>query len=499
MKGIGNGVDCRSGLGLLLGLIGVGVALGSSGCQEGEATGGSNFTTSEVKRTDVRITASANGQIEPLEMVEVKSKASGEVTALHVESGQFVEKGTLLLEIDPRDVRTEYDQALADFNVAKVRREMAQKQYERNQTLQESGAVTAQDIENFEIEKANTESAYQRAKSALDLAELRLNDVRITAPMDGTILTDSIKPGTVISSAAGNISGGGTTLLLMADLSTVKVKTFVDETDMGEIQVGMEATVTVEAYKDREFQGAVQKIEPQALNISNVTMFAVIIFLDNAEGLLKPRMNAEVEMLIAERSNTLAAAATALVNQEQAVPAAIVLGMEEDDAQIDPSVWAALQTQAQAAQGGGGAGAGGMADIWAKVRSGEITQDSAMALMRAAGGGQGRGGGGQRGGGAMRGGGQRGGGQGGGAMRGGGGMRGGMGGMMRNRRIAFVLNADSTFEVRPVIIGLSDYEAVEILAGLKEGEQLAIVSALQLKAEQQARLARWTSRRRGLF
>ena len=115
------------------------------------------------------------------------------------------------------------------------------------------------------------------------LAELRKADVTIRAPSFGTILSRSVEEGTVIQSASSNVSGG-TALFVMANLEEVQIRVLVDETDMGQIKPGLEASVSVEAYPGRTFAGVVEKMEPQAVNQSNVTMFPVIVRLDNRPG-----------------------------------------------------------------------------------------------------------------------------------------------------------------------------------------------------------------------
>ena len=119
----------------------------------------------------------------------------------------------------------------------------------------------------------------------------------ITAPLEGSILQKSVEEGQVIQSASQNVSGG-TTLFVMAKLLEMQVRTLVDETDMGQIRAGMPATVRVEAFPDQIFEGYVEKIEPQAVVQQSVTVFPVIVHLDNREGELRPGMNAEVEILI---------------------------------------------------------------------------------------------------------------------------------------------------------------------------------------------------------
>ena len=107
----------------------------------------------------------------------------------------------------------------------------------------------------------------------------------------------------------------------------VQVRTLVDETDIGKIQPGQRATVTVDAYPNRPFQGAVLKIEPQAQTEQNVTMFPVLVRIDNKEGLLRPGMNAEVEIHVGRRDSVLAVPNAALRTQRDVGSAAQVLGL----------------------------------------------------------------------------------------------------------------------------------------------------------------------------
>jgi HlyD family secretion protein len=127
--------------------------------------------------------------------------------------------------------------------------------------------------------------------------------------------------------------GGGTVLLKMADLNLVQVRTLVDETDIGKIQPGQRATVTVDAFPNRPFPGTVIKIEPQALTEQNVTMFPVLVRIDNKEGLLRPGMNAEVEIHVGRRDDVLAVPNAALRTQRDVGSAATVLGLSPEEVQ----------------------------------------------------------------------------------------------------------------------------------------------------------------------
>jgi HlyD family secretion protein len=145
-------------------------------------------------------------------------------------------------------------------------------------------------------------------------------------------------------------------LLKMADLNLVQVKTLVDETDIGKIQPGLRATVTVDAYPNRPFDGVVLKIEPQATIQQNVTMFPVQVHIQNREGLLKPGMNAEVEIHVGRRDSVLAIPNASLRTQRDVGSAALVLGLSMRDVQDELAQSEPAPDQATASQGGGGIG-----------------------------------------------------------------------------------------------------------------------------------------------
>src|SRR5690606_19190902 len=174
------------------------------------------------------VTAEAAGLIEPIRLVEVKSKASGEITALHVETGDAVKRGDLLGQVDPRDVRNTFAQAEADLAVAEARMATARAQKERSEELRKANVITEQEYEAATFEEANARAQLVKARVNLDLARERLNDVTIRAPTDGIIISKTVEVGTIIQSASQNISGGSI-IFTMADLSEMQVRTLVDE------------------------------------------------------------------------------------------------------------------------------------------------------------------------------------------------------------------------------------------------------------------------------
>lgn len=288
------------------------------------------YETAPVETRAIAVSVDAAGVIEPEITVEVKSKASGEILAMHAETGDVVETGSLLVEIDQRTPSNQLDQAVAELEAARARRTIAETQMERSETLFGSGTVTETEFEQSQLEFANAEAQVIRMEVAVENARIAMDDTEVRAPITGTIIERNVEPGTVISSSTQNVSGGSI-LLKMADLTTVQVRTLVDETDIGKIRPGMQTRVTVAAYPNQPFDGQVLKIEPQAIVEQNVTMFAVLIRLENRGDLLKPGMNAEVSIQIENREAVSVVPTMALRAESDIPTAALMLGMAEPE------------------------------------------------------------------------------------------------------------------------------------------------------------------------
>lgn len=321
-------VDWRTGR---TATVAVAALIAAAGCNNSKAElQGTGPELAAVEQRDLNVSAEASGLVEPIQTVEIKSKASGEVLAVNVETGQEVTRGTLLVQVEPRDVRNALAAAEADLEVAKARAMTSGANLRRVQELRQTNVATEQESETAVLDEANARAQLVKARTNLELAQERMKDVTIRAPMNGTVIEKTIEPGSIIASASGTF-GGGTTLLKMADLSTVQVRALVDQTDIGKVEAGQTARVTVEAYPGRPFNGQVVKIEPQAVVEQNVTMFPVLIHLRNDERLLKPGMNTEVEIEIAQKQDAVVIPNDAVVAVRDANTAGAALGISEDD------------------------------------------------------------------------------------------------------------------------------------------------------------------------
>ncbi len=454
-----------------------------AGCAQGEADQAPAPTLVEAGRQYLEILVEAAGELEPLRTVEVMSKASGEVIEVLVDTGDPVEMGTLLARIDPRDVQNDFNQAEADYEVAVERLAIAEAQLRRSESLLEAGVITEQEHEGRDLEYANARAALVRAETSQELARLRLADVTIRSPLTGTVLQKNVEEGQVISSPAGNVSGG-TVLLTIADLNVMQVRTLVAEADVGRIEAQMPATVSVDAFQDRSFRGAVEKIEPQAVIEQSVVNFPVIVTLDNSEGILRPGMSANVSVLLAERPDAITLPNNAIVEFDEMAAAASVLGVPEARLNLDPSVFGELRRELAGvvADAGGsppegdvdrldapGRGEGpppALRELRERIQAGEVTPEEIQTMRQQA---------------RARAGDVPGGfGQGGGA---GAGRRGATAASDGRPGIVFVQAEDGQLAPRPILVGVTDWSNSEILAGIEEGERVALIAVAALQEE----------------
>ena len=442
-----------------------------------------------IVQRDIVVSAQAAGIIEPDTTVEVKSKASGEILEIRVETGELVDRGTLMVRVDQRTPRNTLAQREAQLEVAQAQLANAEAQKRRADELFKSQSITETEHEKADLDFANAKAAVVSAEVQVENARIQMEDTDVRAPIRGTIIEKNVERGQVISSPTSTV-GGGTVLLQMADLNLVQVRTLVDETDIGKIQPGMRATVEVAAFPGRPFDGSVLKIEPQAVTQQNVTMFPVLVRIQNQDLLLKPGMNAEVELHIGRRDGVLAVANAALRTRSDVSSAAAVLGLTMEQVQDQlaqaerPAQDSTVNQASLAAKANGqsgskaetietpngrtvtlpeGVSAEQVRAIFAKFQSGERPTAEERAILQkvrqASGGGDGR--------------------------RGGGGQpRSQVDAQMGGQYIVFVLRDGEPTAVN-VRTGLTDLDYSEIVSGLTETDSVLVLPSAGLVRSQE--------------
>jgi multidrug efflux pump subunit AcrA (membrane-fusion protein) len=353
VMGNGRKLIRTSGIALMLILAG---AAGWYGLMRPTVTTGPALTP--VTRRDLSATVTATGTVKAMVGAEVKvgSRIPGRVEQLAVQVGDRVKAGQAIARLEQDDLRAAVEKARADLAAVEAKlatvqngartqelqtAEAALRQAEANQLLTKAnldryrqlyqdGGIALQQVdtaardydvavtqvrsareqlslvrEKYTPEDAQyAEAQVQQARAALRIAEANLGYATITAPMGGVVASVSTQQGETVTS--GSAAAQAPTFVTIIDLTRLQVDAYVDETDIGKVRVGHEATFGVDAYPDREFTGKVTAIYPKALIQQNVVTYDVVITIDNREGLLRPDMTANTTITVAKRDKVLA-------------------------------------------------------------------------------------------------------------------------------------------------------------------------------------------------
>jgi RND family efflux transporter MFP subunit len=282
-----------------------------NGEKNGEGEGPVRYKDIPVQRATFQIIVSANGIVKPIDRIQLKSKASGEIMEIPIDEGMFVKKGDLIARLDQKDEDAAVKQAQADLDIAKAELNQAERVYERRRKLFEADLISAEELGQMDLNLAVAKGKLVRATTILDRAKERLAESVVRAPIDGVILQKYVEKGQIISSGVSNVSGGSP-IVDLASMSSVYIEAGIDEIDIGKIKPGQTATVIAEASPNLKYQGKIVRIAPESRVDQNVTLFDIVIEVQNTDGRLKSGMNTTIEVTIVDKPDVLLIPAVAL-------------------------------------------------------------------------------------------------------------------------------------------------------------------------------------------
>ena len=288
------------------------------------------YKKKEIVPQNLEVTVEASGMVEAISSIEIKSKASGEVLLLGAEVGDFVEKGSILAQIDQRTPKNILDQSKSDLEAAKVRLTNAEAAFDRGKELHIQKSISDQAYEDIQENYAQAKSTLVRSEVSYENAKIALDDTIVRSPTSGTVVSRPVEAGQVISSPTSAV-GGGTLIMTLADLTKVRVRALVDEIDIGKVSIGQKVSIKVSAYRDTEFFGIVSKIEPQAYVVQNVTTFPVLIEINNDMNKLLLGMNTDVEIEILNKDVSISAPTMSLRTRKDIYSAASILQINNEE------------------------------------------------------------------------------------------------------------------------------------------------------------------------
>ncbi len=267
------------------------------------------YSMTRITRGDLRQVVTATGEIQPVNTVNVGSQVSGTIDNLYVDFNSTVEKGDVLLTIEPSVLQASVDEAKASLDSAISQRDYAKNEYERNKYLYSEGFISRAEMEQSETSYTQAEASVKRAQSTYDRAVTNLGYATITSPVNGTVISRKVDVGQTVAASFQTPD----LFEIAEDLTKMQIETSVSEADIGVITDGQPVTFTVDAYPTETFEGVVRQIRLSPTVTSNVVVYTVVIDVDNTDLRLKPGMTAFVTIIISEKQNVWKAANSAFL------------------------------------------------------------------------------------------------------------------------------------------------------------------------------------------
>jgi RND family efflux transporter MFP subunit len=263
--------------------------------------------TVKVRTATIAEEIVAVGRLRAVFSTELRSEITGRIVKILAGDGQKVRREEEILRLDQQDLLTQIQEVERSIEAAKLRAQRARRDHERFVDLQKRGVVTLKDFEDSRItfSLAENDAAIAEARAA-NLRD-KLTKTVIRAPHDGTLLLRDLTEGQVVTSAAAQ--NGGTLLGEVADLSSLMVRTNINEIDVARIKLGDSARVRVDSMRSVLMGGTVKRIATSALesNVDRTRVFPVDVILDEADERLRPGMSATVMFTLARVEDVLAA------------------------------------------------------------------------------------------------------------------------------------------------------------------------------------------------
>ena len=302
--------------------------------------GRDQFTTVQVSRGDIESSVTALGTLQPRRYVDVGAQASGQIRKIHVESGDQVKEGQLLVEIDPSTQQAKLDASRfsienlqAQLQEQYAQNQLARQKYQRQQNLAAGGAPREEDVQTAQAELKATQARIdmykaqiRQAQASLRSDQAELGYTRIYAPMSGTVVAVDAREGQTL-----NAQQQTPLILRIAKLSPMTVWAEVSEADIGHVKPGMHAYFTTLSGGNRRWTSTVRQIlpiPPKPLNESSqgsgspnstsksgsgrVVLYTVLLDVDNADNALMAEMTTQVFFVANQAKNVLTAPIAAL-------------------------------------------------------------------------------------------------------------------------------------------------------------------------------------------
>lgn len=306
---------------MLAALLLVGILWGGFKFYKRDKSQSTENTMVEVRLGSIEKVVTAQGKLEPKEYVDVGAQVSGLVKKLHVELGDVVKQKDLIAEIDPDVYASQVKGSEARLKTLQAQKaeqlslvKQANQKLTRNQNLIKEKAVSIEILEDAQttLEVANAQllslkAQIEEAQSTLDGNRANLSYTKIYAPMDGTVVSQSVKEGQTI-----NANQTAPVIVQIANLDIMTAKAQVAEADITKLKVGMPMYFMTLGSMDRRWQGTIRQILPSPETVNDVVLYNVLVDIENKDHQLMTGMTTQMFFIVAKKENVPIIPASAL-------------------------------------------------------------------------------------------------------------------------------------------------------------------------------------------
>jgi membrane fusion protein (multidrug efflux system) len=264
-------------------------------------------TVEELKPKTWQSTISTFGVVEALEEVNVAAELSGTVTAVHINEGDRVKAGQLLLELDPQKRQFAVEQAEQHVQHAQAALKEAQLKLQRRRNLSAQETISKEDLDSAQLAVDLASAAYQQALASAQLAQRELADTRIFSPTDGLVDIRAVEVGEPVQA--------GASLVTLQAVQGLRVQTWVSEADIARIRAGDPARVTISGLAGGEFPATIEWV---GVNADPTTgNFPLKLILTGDTDALRPGMTASAQLQGISEPDALLLPEQALVDRNR--------------------------------------------------------------------------------------------------------------------------------------------------------------------------------------
>lgn len=270
------------------------------------------FETTTAQVTNIVKKTVATGKIVPRKEIEIKPQVSGIIAELYVEAGETVKRGDMIAKVRIIPNMISLNEAESRLNRAKISKDDAQRNYDRQKALYDDKVIPAADLQNYEV-------ALKTAKESVDAAENNLQLIRegitkragevsntiIRSTIEGMVLTVPVEIGNSVIES--NTFNDGTTIATVADMGEMIFKGKVDESEVGKLHQGMELIMTIGAIDTEKFTAKLEHISPKGVEENGAIQFeirAAVVLKDNQ--FIRAGYSANADIVLEKRDSVLA-------------------------------------------------------------------------------------------------------------------------------------------------------------------------------------------------